>query len=223
MIAIWPFPSRSRYIPDSPTFHLWHFIRSSQSRDNFVTAKYTNILFLQGRRHISLIPTSFSLPNVTFRKSKKSPQKTLPIRVSPRYSSALKIDNGRPATEDDDDTHTGALYITESEWMCRTPSPVRNDPEYSYIERKLWSPGLDLEDKHRSHVQREVERDVHSELSFDFDSREEEELMNRERERERDNEHTEEDVRSSSEEDLDEGFVAKTEVEEQIPREGNWI
>ncbi|PQE13226.1 Cellobiose dehydrogenase protein [Rutstroemia sp. NJR-2017a BBW] len=115
-----------------------------------------------GRRQISLIPTSFSLPNVTFRKSKKSPQKPLSIRVSTRYSSALKIDNGSPATDDDADTHTGTLSITESEWMCRTPSPVRNDPEYSYIERKLWSPGVDLEDKHRSHVQREVDRDTHA-------------------------------------------------------------
>jgi hypothetical protein len=28
--------------------------------------------------------------------------------------------------------------------MCRTPSPVRNDPEHARVER-LWSPGLDGE------------------------------------------------------------------------------
>jgi hypothetical protein len=89
---------------------------------------------------------------------------------------------------------------------------VRNNPEYLCIERKLWSPGLDPEDKHRSHGQREVDGGMGSELSFDLDSVEEGELMMNEK---RKSQHAEEDV--------DRGFAANVEAEEQDLKEGNWI
>ncbi|KAM3070379.1 hypothetical protein ACMFMG_010206 [Clarireedia jacksonii] len=182
------------------------------------------ILTGNANRQATIIPTSFSLPKVTFRKAKKSSDKPSPIKISTKYSSPLKIINGPLAADDNDDSHTGTLSLTESEWMCRTPSPVRNDPEYSCIERKLWSPGLDLEDKYRSSGRRKGngygDGDVDVHLRFDLDlSREDELVMNGKE----DNGNAKEDERPSGEEGVNGKFMVKSKVEEHDLRDGNWI
>ena len=81
----------------------------------------------------------FNLPNITIRKRRPSPAKQL-----------LRLITSPPENECEDrsvDDHEisgnmTTLSLSESEWMCRTPSPVRNDPEHVRIE-KLWSPRLD--------------------------------------------------------------------------------
>jgi hypothetical protein len=96
---------------------------------------------------------NLSLSNITLRKSRSrsSPPKHLsPIKQSPVLQSdsspLLEEDkddddeaNDEPSTLDNNLT---TLSLTESEWMCRTPSPVRNDPERDRIEQ-LWSPGVE--------------------------------------------------------------------------------
>jgi hypothetical protein len=73
----------------------------------------------------------FSLPNITIRKTRKSPFKSPCATLS--KTDILNEDS------DQDHENTSALSLTESEWMCRTPSPVRNDPEHVRVE-KIWSP-----------------------------------------------------------------------------------
>jgi hypothetical protein len=98
---------------------------------------------------------NLSLSNITLRKhrSRSSPTNHLsPIKQSPvlpsESSQLLDEENedegdadAEPSTADLDNNMT-TLSLTESEWMCRTPSPIRNDPERGRVE-KLWSPGMD--------------------------------------------------------------------------------
>jgi hypothetical protein len=94
--------------------------------------------------------------NITMRKqrNRSSPTKHLsPIKQSPVLPSEplhspedAKYDDdraddagGSPSTPTNDMT---TLSLSESEWMCRTPSPVRNDPERNRLSQ-LWSPGVE--------------------------------------------------------------------------------
>jgi hypothetical protein len=82
-----------------------------------------------------------SMPNVTIRKNKKSPFKGLPkLLTSPDINNY----GGFPVSRDDEDQDIlesmTTLSLTESEWMCRTPSPVVH--EASRVKRH-WSPGVD--------------------------------------------------------------------------------
>lgn len=69
----------------------------------------------------------FTLPNITIRKKRKSPLKSSPGQMS------------SPTNLNDSDIDATTISLSESEWMCRTPSPVRDDPEHARVER-LWSP-----------------------------------------------------------------------------------
>jgi hypothetical protein len=105
----------------------------------------------------------FELPNVTLREnSHSSLSRYSPIQESDL--TPLLAEDRRGARHDDDDDYgheedndadaepsmlennTPTLSLTESEWMCRTPSPVHNDPESERFGR-LWSPGVE---KHSS-------------------------------------------------------------------------
>jgi len=97
------------------------------------------------RRGIASPPLggSFTLPNITIRKKHSLPLKTIPrtftdVDLMVAGESVLVREDG---DQDKIDKIT-SLTLTESEWMCRTPSPVRDDPEHARFER-LWSPGVD--------------------------------------------------------------------------------
>lgn len=84
----------------------------------------------------------FTLPNVTIRKKKGPLLKPLPKFItSPdinRYGeNPVNVD----ADENDQESigNTTTLSFSESEWMCKTPSPVRDDPEHARVQN-LWSP-----------------------------------------------------------------------------------
>ncbi|KAJ8065059.1 hypothetical protein OCU04_005772 [Sclerotinia nivalis] len=89
----------------------------------------------QGIISSSPIQTSFSLSNVTIRKPKHSPDKLSPLKIPPRKESVNQDFNGKSYTSIASDDNSVTLSLTESEWMRRTPSPVKE----TLIE-KLWSP-----------------------------------------------------------------------------------
>jgi hypothetical protein len=80
----------------------------------------------------------FSMPNITLRKNRKSAFKALPrLKTSPDVNKYEEF----PGQEEEEDTRddTPTLSISESEWMCRTPSPIPDQGRFG----KLWSPGVD--------------------------------------------------------------------------------
>jgi hypothetical protein len=97
----------------------------------------------------------FNLPNITVRKHHQS---SPAIHLSSiKQSPVLPSETSQLFDEDQDagdeandadrepsplDNNMTTLSLTESEWMCRTPSPVRNDPVRDRAER-LWSPGVE--------------------------------------------------------------------------------
>lgn len=88
---------------------------------------------------LSTEPVTFSLPNVTIRKLHLSGGKHSPIRkTSPAKDEFQRKDENSPLLE-----NQATLALTESEWMCRTPSPMKKRQEEDGISlTKLWSPGL---------------------------------------------------------------------------------
>ncbi|QSZ30493.1 hypothetical protein DSL72_000047 [Monilinia vaccinii-corymbosi] len=98
----------------------------------------------QGIISASPIQTSFSLPNVTLRKPKRSPDKLSPLKIPPRKESVYHAVNGHFHTSTSSDENTGTISLSESEWMRRTPSPVKG----ALIER-LWSPTPEKREKDR--------------------------------------------------------------------------
>ncbi|KAF7949192.1 hypothetical protein EAE96_008360 [Botrytis aclada] len=97
----------------------------------------------QGIISSSTIQPSFSLPNVTIHKPRHSIDETSPLRVPPRKESITAKSYISTASDD----NTGTLSLTESEWMRRTPSPVkesewlrRTPPAKETIIERLWSP-----------------------------------------------------------------------------------
>jgi hypothetical protein len=101
----------------------------------------------------------FDLPNITLRKHRRSsPTKLLssikqsPILESERSQSLEEYDEnaGRNDAEGNDadaeqsiiENNTPTISLTESEWMCQTPSPAHNDPERDRLEHH-WSPTVE--------------------------------------------------------------------------------
>lgn len=95
----------------------------------------------------------FSLSNITLRKhrSLSSPTKHLsPIKQSPDLPSESSqllsedIEDGDANNVDGEpsplDNNMTTLSLTESEWMCRTPSPVRNEKERV---SQVWNPDVE--------------------------------------------------------------------------------
>jgi hypothetical protein len=96
------------------------------------------------RRGMALSPVSvesgtFSLPNVTIRKLRLSGSKSSPMsKPTPANDKVLKENENTPVLD-----NRTTLSLTESEWMCRTPSPMKNSREDEGLSlTKLWSPGL---------------------------------------------------------------------------------
>ncbi|KAH8595607.1 hypothetical protein B0O99DRAFT_686598 [Bisporella sp. PMI_857] len=87
----------------------------------------------------------FTIPNITICKKRGSPSKSSPRSESTAGGESLanehSIFSRGHEVEDKVDDMT-SISLTESEWMCRTPSPVRNDPEHTRVER-LRSPRLE--------------------------------------------------------------------------------
>jgi hypothetical protein len=81
----------------------------------------------------------FNLPNITIRRRRPSPAKHLPRLIT----SPPENDNEDRSIDDYEVSgNMTTLSLSESEWMCRTPSPVRNDPEHAHDET-LWSQCID--------------------------------------------------------------------------------
>lgn len=110
--------------------------------DDSVTMKPLPLFILKRDGMASPAHGLFSMPNVTMRKNIDVPSKSLPKYItSPdinRYGEHLVDVDG-----DDDETlaNMTTLSFTESEWLCKTPSPVRNDSEHARIQN-LWSPSV---------------------------------------------------------------------------------
>ncbi|CCD49559.1 hypothetical protein BofuT4_P099360.1 [Botrytis cinerea T4] len=75
----------------------------------------------QGIISSSTIQPSFSLPNVTIRKPRHSINEISPLKIPPRKDSITAKSYVSTASDDT----TGTLSLTESEWMRRTPSPLK--------------------------------------------------------------------------------------------------
>ncbi|TGO87075.1 hypothetical protein BPOR_0252g00100 [Botrytis porri] len=98
----------------------------------------------QGIISSSTIQPSFSLPNVTIHKQRHSIDEISPLRIPPRKDSITAKSYMSTASDD----NTGTLSLTESEWMRRTPSPVKESewmrrtpsPTKKTIIERLWSP-----------------------------------------------------------------------------------
>ncbi|KAH9223987.1 hypothetical protein DL95DRAFT_484827 [Leptodontidium sp. 2 PMI_412] len=109
--------------------------------------------------------TLFSMTNITVRKTRRSPPKRLSKQgkspelefysPSPSYSpcpaptrpptqtfGTFADGNDNDQSTLDTSQNTTTLSISESEWMCRTPSPVKALPRFGSLQ-KLWSPGLE--------------------------------------------------------------------------------
>jgi hypothetical protein len=95
-------------------------------------------------------PLSYKSPSKAPSKApSKSPSKSS-FKFSPSKSPSKTLCRSpdKIQTLKDCDEHTSALYnmstvtLSESEWMCRTPSPVRNNPEHATVGRLL-SPDVD--------------------------------------------------------------------------------
>jgi hypothetical protein len=88
---------------------------------------------------LSTEPATFPLPNVTIRKLRLSGGKNSPVRkTSPAKDEFQREDENSPLSD-----NQATLALTESEWMCRTPSPLKKSQEEEWFPlTKLWSPGL---------------------------------------------------------------------------------
>ncbi|KAF7897110.1 hypothetical protein EAF00_005338 [Botryotinia globosa] len=75
----------------------------------------------QGIISSSTMQPSISLPNVTIRKPRHSIDEISPLRIPTRKESITAKSHISTASDD----NTGTLSLTESEWMRRTPSPVK--------------------------------------------------------------------------------------------------
>ncbi|CAL3972005.1 unnamed protein product [Diplocarpon coronariae] len=118
------------------------------------------------RRGIASPPVTslFSMQNVNVRRSRLSPgtrlskpstssqnQSLTPDSPCPAPSgppkqtfSTLSLFSGDASPDAEQSSFSGqttSLSLSESEWMCRTPSPVKTLPRFSSLH-KMWSPGL---------------------------------------------------------------------------------
>lgn len=80
---------------------------------------------------------TFSLPNVTIRKFRLSGSKFSPANKTTPANKDLKENEHTPLLD-----NQTSLSLTESEWMCRTPSPMKTRQDDGFPISKLWSPGL---------------------------------------------------------------------------------
>ncbi len=104
---------------------------------------------------LSTEPVTFSLPNVTIRKLRLSGGKHSPLRASPAKDEFQRREENSPLLD-----NQSALALTESEWMCRTPSPMKKrQEEDGFPLTKLWSPGLGA---NRKSMRRRSEESVES-------------------------------------------------------------
>jgi len=69
-------------------------------------------------------PHLYNLPNITVRKTRRSPVKAASKTPPKKYSPALQ-DDSLLSTQFD---NSASLPLTEAEWMCRTPSPAKHHP-----------------------------------------------------------------------------------------------
>jgi hypothetical protein len=84
---------------------------------------------------------TFSLPNVTIRKLRLPGSKSSPMSMTTHAKDEVLKENENENTPLLDNRTT--LSLSESEWMCRTPSPMKNNQEDDALSlTKLWSPGL---------------------------------------------------------------------------------
>jgi hypothetical protein len=88
---------------------------------------------------LELKPGTFSIPNVTIRKFRLSRSNSSPVgKTTPAKTESHKENEPTPLLD-----NQTTLSLTESEWMCRTPSPVRRSlQDDGFSASKLWSPGL---------------------------------------------------------------------------------
>ncbi|KAK0101432.1 hypothetical protein ONS95_006605 [Cadophora gregata] len=106
----------------------------------------------------------FSMANITVRKTRRSAKRLSDYYShSPSYSPCppscrTPIQDIEDQTQNFTDENENDIYndrttldtsqntlsmtISESEWMCRTPSPVKSIPRFGSVQ-KLWSPGLE--------------------------------------------------------------------------------
>ncbi|KAH7395812.1 hypothetical protein BKA64DRAFT_745977 [Cadophora sp. MPI-SDFR-AT-0126] len=124
--------------------------------------------------------TRFSMANITIRKTRRSPSKRLSKSApdyyshSPSYSPcpapsrtqaqlfdaqdqtlADECDNYNDQPPLDTSHNTLSVTMSESEWMCRTPSPVKALPRFGSVQ-KLWSPGLEKRASRDTNIGMEV-------------------------------------------------------------------
>lgn len=100
--------------------------------------------------HVATPPSKnvISMANITIRKNRGytiSPAKTVYTPTSKRLptpSFDSPVDDSQ-ASFDNETT----LSLTESQWMCRTPSPIKNGNQAQV--NKLWSPGIDSDRRWR--------------------------------------------------------------------------
>ena len=96
-----------------------------------------------------LIPGSLPSYKSPSKTSSRSPSKSsFKFSSSKSPSKSLRRSPNKFQTLNDYDEHTSALYnmstitLSESKLLCRTPSPVRNNPEHARVGRLL-SPDVD--------------------------------------------------------------------------------
>jgi hypothetical protein len=88
---------------------------------------------------LSTEPATLPLPNVTIRKLRLSGGKNSPVRKTSSAKDEFQREDENSPLSDNQAT----LALTESEWMCRTPSPLKKSQEEEWFPlTKLWSPGL---------------------------------------------------------------------------------
>ena len=92
----------------------------------------------------------FSMMNVTVRKHRRlSPHKPTSSDFKPETPPYVDEKGTLPTVDpperEEEPTlvdNLTTLSLTESEWMCRTPSPVKDGPEHVRVEQ-FWSPAID--------------------------------------------------------------------------------
>jgi hypothetical protein len=148
---------------------------------------------------LSTEPVTFSLPNVTIRKLRLSGGKHSPLRkTSPAKDEFQRKDENSPLLD-----NQVTLALTESEWMCRTPSPMKKSQEEDgFPLTKLWSPGLGA---NRKSLRRGSEGSVESAGSV---SRRRASILDHQ-------------ATGIPEEDADN--AARQEFDDELIRSGNWI
>jgi len=100
----------------------------------------------ENKERMSIASPSITTGSLTSRnliiQNKRS--STLEIRPTITDDEPLVVEDSMLIRASDDHEKTDditSISLIESDWMCRTPSPIRDDSEDARIE-KLWSPGV---------------------------------------------------------------------------------